>query len=1132
MTILRFIRNNLIFYARKNLLLAFGVAISGAVLTGALVVGDSVEYSLNRIVEHRLGEITHVMKAGDRYFTREFSERMEKQLQIPVASILLQEGSAVADGGERRINHIRVLGVEPGFDGMAGTSAYYGSLSGDSIIISRNLANRLSVEAGDELLLRIEKASLIPLNAPFVSDAESVVTMRATVRGVADDRELGRFNLKVSQTAPFNIFISLERLEELMDFSGRVNVLLFQADEQSGRDEIREKIRGALDEQFSAADAGLKLEVLEEAGQLEVTSDRVFIDDILAEALFNVNVPGELVFSSDEIQAPEEIQASDRIQAPEGILTYFVNRIESASGAAPYSFVSTLPSQLLKPDQMIINEWLAEDLSAHVGDTLQLSYFVVGPLRELTDTTVSLLVHSIVSMEGRYGDPELMPDLPGLSDAGNCRDWETGVPIALESIRDKDEDYWDQYGGIPKAFISVDRGEELWKNRFGTYTSFRYTLDFGRADAGEGVFMASFESSLMSQIDPSMLGFTLETTRAKGYEAAHGGVDFSQLFGGLSFFLLVAGILLSVLLFLLNLESRGEQLKTLVVMGIPLKMIRRIVLGESMLVALVGSLAGMLLAVVYNKLVFIALNGVWSGVVRTEMMHMDIRISTLVTGLLFTLLIAFLAIWFPLNRNLNRHISAHKKQGSARVELDHKGLGLKRVIISRRIVSWLYIITGAAAFGLIASQLLGTEIVNVRLFFAAGGLLLVSAVLFFHWLLSRSSSEKEGLLDLQVLSMKNARRNLSRSMSIVILFAIGAFLVISTGSNRKDLFSNAEDASSGTGGFLYYAESTAPVLRQLNDPDVQYEYGLSEGYSFVQLRKADGDDASCLNLNKIVNPQVLGVVPRMLDGRFSFVTRTSYLDEAHPWLSLQQDLPGGLIPAIADETVIKWGLGLAVGDTLHYTNSNGEQMKLLLIGGLAPSIFQGNVLIAEKRFLEQFPESSGTHVILVDGAIADTAMIQSELGRGMRDLGWDMELTALRLAEFNSVTNAYLSIFMVLGALGLLVGTFGLVVVLWRSVMERSREIALLKAVGYGRKEIRRLVVREYMILLLMGIGTGFLSAVVATLPSILNAHTETSFRSILIWLVVLVANGWFWIHLVSRSALQNESIYTALRSE
>ncbi|MCK5693771.1 MAG: ABC transporter permease, partial [Bacteroidales bacterium] len=524
MTVLKFISNNLKYYARKNLLLALGVAISGAVLTGALVVGDSVDHSLNLIVEHRLGNITHVLKAGDRYFTKELSERVEAQLQVPVSSILLQEGSAVADGGARRINHIQVLGVESTFDKVAGVQDYYSTLTGDSIIISRNLANRLSVEAGDELLLRIEKASLIPLNAPFVSDAESVVTLRAAIKGVAGDQELGRFNLKVSQTAPFNVFISLNRLEELMDFSGRANVGLFQADEQTSLEEIRE----AVGEQFTASDAGLKLRELKELQLLELTSDRVFIDDALEEALFAAGT------------------GFDPPQTHEGILTYFVNRIESASEAAPYSFVSTLPSQVLKPGEMIINEWLAEDLSVKAGDTLELGYFKVGPLRELTDTSTTFVVHSIVSMEGRFGDGTLMPDLPGLSDAGNCRDWETGVPISLESIRDKDEDYWDEYGGIPKAFISVERGEELWKNRFGTYTSFRYSTGANGTGVDGGLTLASLERSLMEQIDPEMLGFTLEATRTKGYEAAGNGTDFSQLFGGLSFFLLVAGILLIV----------------------------------------------------------------------------------------------------------------------------------------------------------------------------------------------------------------------------------------------------------------------------------------------------------------------------------------------------------------------------------------------------------------------------------------------------------------------------------------------------------------------------------------------------------------------------------------------------------
>jgi ABC-type antimicrobial peptide transport system permease subunit len=150
----------------------------------------------------------------------------------------------------------------------------------------------------------------------------------------------------------------------------------------------------------------------------------------------------------------------------------------------------------------------------------------------------------------------------------------------------------------------------------------------------------------------------------------------------------------------------------------------------------------------------------------------------------------------------------------------------------------------------------------------------------------------------------------------------------------------------------------------------------------------------------------------------------------------------------------------------------------------------------------------------------------------MRDLGWDMELTATRLARFNSVTNTYLSIFMVMGALGLLVGTFGLAVVLSRSIMERKQEIALLKAVGYSKKTTRRMVIREYMLLLMAGIVTGFLAAIVATFPSIISTHSGTSFTSIAIWLGVLIANGWIWIQVIARSSLKEGTIYEALRNE
>ena len=101
-----------------------------------------------------------------------------------------------------------------------------------------------------------------------------------------------------------------------------------------------------------------------------------------------------------------------------------------------------------------------------------------------------------------------------------------------------------------------------------------------------------------------------------------------------------------------------------------------------------------------------------------------------------------------------------------------------------------------------------------------------------------------------------------------------------------------------------------------------------------------------------------------------------------------------------------------------------------------------------------------------------------------------------------------------------------------RSLLERRQEIALLKAVGYRRKEIRKLLSREYLFLLFWGIFAGFGSAIIATLPSILSSNTGTSFSSILLWLLILILNGWIWIMVVTSLSLKDPRIYEGLRND
>jgi hypothetical protein len=344
------------------------------------------------------------------------------------------------------------------------------------------------------------------------------------------------------------------------------------------------------------------------------------------------------------------------------------------------------------------------------------------------------------------------------------------------------------------------------------------------------------------------------------------------------------------------------------------------------------------------------------------------------------------------------------------------------------------------------------------------------------------------------------------------------------------LFANAQDKTSGTGGFLWFAETTMPVLFDMNSPEKRAEEGIREDFTAIQFSKVDGDDASCLNLNRISQPAILGVDPQMLHDRFTFATKMKEIGETDLWLALNQEFEDGTIPAIADQTVIQWGLGMKVGDILLYQNEKGDTLRLKLIAGTTPSIFQGFVLISNENFLKNYPTQSGTSVFLIDGKPENQQAISDELQSVFRDYGWEVQSTATRLVEFYSVTNTYLSIFMALGALGLILGTIGLAVILARTLLERRREIALMQAVGFSAQPIFRIITNEYLLLLFAGVFIGFAAAVVATLPAFLSAGSDASLGTVALVTGLILLNGFLWIFGLTWFSLQKKLVVTGLR--
>jgi len=142
-----------------------------------------------------------------------------------------------------------------------------------------------------------------------------------------------------------------------------------------------------------------------------------------------------------------------------------------------------------------------------------------------------------------------------------------------------------------------------------------------------------------------------------------------------------------------------------------------------------------------------------------------------------------------------------------------------------------------------------------------------------------------------------------------------------------------------------------------------------------------------------------------------------------------------------------------------------------------------------------------------------------------------LNTTTHRLNSFNRVTNTYLSIFLFLGGLGLIFGTIGLGVMVYRNILSRRQELGIMRAVGYNRRLIHWLLFLEHAMVLGVGIGSGTLAAFIATLPYFLSAVSTLPLGLIAAILIILTLNGGLWIYLSSLFATRG-NLLTALRNE
>lgn len=399
-------------YRRFYRLVSFAVILMTAVLTGSLLLGDSVRGTLVRRVGERLGKTETIITSGTGFMS---DKLMQQTLLKDARGYLLMEGFVSVN---EKLLPVYVWGTDAD------------SLSTGEVIINEPLRAKLGSQ--EDFVLHLPSHNLVPSGSLFVTKSYAT-QMRVHVAGVKSVEHGGNLLLKNEQTLPLNIFVNRQELAEKMELEGKINLVLSE-------DIISEE---QLNTCWTPELSGIHLT------DSALTSDGIFIPNDIVE-----KSKGELYFS---------YLVNDIVNSRDTIPYSFVTAVSEWQG------------ETLNGQDMILSDYAAKRLHVSEGDSVAMSYYVAKDLKNLETQGQSFRVKRIVPLADFMRDSLLIAEFPGLSHVEKCTDWDSDLPIKMERVKKEDEDFWYAYHQTPKAIVSYDAVRSDWSNAFGSATALRFT---------------------------------------------------------------------------------------------------------------------------------------------------------------------------------------------------------------------------------------------------------------------------------------------------------------------------------------------------------------------------------------------------------------------------------------------------------------------------------------------------------------------------------------------------------------------------------------------------------------------------------------------------------------------------------
>ncbi|MCX4702536.1 ABC transporter permease [Streptomyces sp. NBC_01352] len=575
-------------------------------------------------------------------------------------------------------------------------------------------------------------------------------------------------------------------------------------------------------------------------------------------------------------------------------------------------------------------------------------------------------------------------------------------------------------------------------------------------DADEGVSDAQLKQRVAAALGTDTYDYRTADEQAESDVEQLGGfldiIKYVMLgFAGIA---TLVGIFLIVNTFSMLIAQRTRELGLLRALGADRRQVRRSVLTEALLLGLVGSTLGLATGIGLAAGLIELMNALGMNIKSSEMV---IGWGTPVAAYVVGVGVTFVAAYLPARR------AAGVSPMAALADAEIAGIG--RPLRTRAIVGGVVAALGAAALvGCVtasetgsAASLLGLGIILTLLATVIAGPLLVRPVIR---VLGGAFPALFGSVGR--MSQRNALRNPRRTGATAAALMVGLALV---------------------GGMSVASASMSESFDQQIDETLGADFVVQNGNFLPFPQEVTEAVRDTPGAGLVVRSRLTPIAVRLPDGDRVETTAAAYdpqLDEVATITYAQGDTENALAGGnLAMDLDFARDHGVRVGSTIPVEFQGGRTTELT-VGALtdqdAAEGFgtQGGLYFGLDTLEEFAPggQDSALYVNAGSGLTADELRDNLE-----RTLDPYPQVQVRDLADYKELVHDQIAVllYLVYALLGLaiVIAVLGVVNTLALSVVERTREIGLLRAIGLARRQLRRMIRLESVVIAVFGAVLG-----------------------------------------------------------